>query len=124
MFHQYRAATFPDLAGGGLPHHAGPFARIPEAFDQRFDNGCASVLLGSLPPDGALERIHDSNAEIKTLDALCRPVRGNLVARHSPHLFSIGSEENREELLAELIAHPFVESLHVPDRKRLGVKIG
>ena len=117
---QHLAAALLDLARGRFPHHARALARVLEALDQRLDHRPAGFRR-ALGQQRLLQRLDHRDAEVEPLDALRRPVGGNLVARHAPHLLGVGLEEDREQLLAELVAHPFVEIAGVLDRERLGV---
>ncbi len=111
------------LAARGLPHHAGPAARVAEGLDQRLDRLAGP---GGRPPQAqrAPDAVHDGGEQVEALDALRRPIGRNLVARHAPHLLGVGLEEDGEELLAEIVADPGVEGLRCRDGPRLGPEIG
>ena len=122
--HQHPPAARHDLARRRLPHHAGALARILEALDQRLHHRSAGRIGTAARLQRARQRVHDGDAQIEALDALRRPVGGNLVARHAPHLFGVGLEEHAEQPLAELVAHPVVEALRLRDRRHLGPRVG
>src|SRR5437588_372693 len=97
---QHLSAALLDLARGGFPHHAGTAARILEAFDQCLDYRLAGFRLAR-GKQRLLQRSEHRHAEIESLDALRRPVGGDLVARHAPYFFGVGFEEDQEQFLAE-----------------------
>ena len=84
--------------------------------------GLAGALTAA--PQRALEPVDDGRGQIEALDALRRPIGGNLVARHAPHFLGVGLEENLEQPLAELVAHPFMESARRRDGKNFRVGVG
>ena len=86
----------------------GPLARVLEALDQALDGIAVGFGLAA-DVQRALEPVDDGGQQIEALDALRGPVGGNLVAGHAPHLLGVGLEEDLEQPLAELVAHPFVE---------------
>ncbi len=124
--HQDRPALRPGPGRGRLPHHAGALPRIAEVLDQGLDpalfaQGGGRPLLQS---ERALHPVDDRRAEAQPLDPLRGPVGGDLIAGHAPHLLGVGAEEDREQLLAELVAHPLVEGAGLPDRGGLGDRVG
>ncbi|EEF23573.1 conserved hypothetical protein [Ricinus communis] len=101
-----------------LPHHAGPQARVTERFQQCLRR---HAVVG--PPAQAERTFHAveyRGAQGQPLDALGRPIRGNLVARHAPHLFGIGLEKDREQAGAELVDDPVLEIPHRLPGKQSG----
>src|SRR6202041_2766096 len=101
---------------------------IAEGFDQRLDD--VAVILAIVPAglcgplvqaERTAQTIENGGAEAQALDALRRPIGGNLVATHAPDLFRIGLEEDREQPLAELVADPLVKRLGIFDRKSLRI---
>ncbi len=121
MAHQYGVAALDHLVARGLPHHAGATARIAEAFQQRL--GFHAVIGALVQPQRALEAIEHRLAEAEPLDALCGPIGGDFVAGHAPHLLGVGLEEDREELLAELVDRPVLEAASVLPGEQLPAQI-
>ena len=117
---EHLAAALLDLARSRLPHHAGTAARILEALDQTLDHRSVDLRL-ACGQQRFLQRVHHRDAEIETLDALRGPVGGNLVAGHAPHFLGVGFEEDREQLFAELVAHPFMKVRGGLDRQQLRI---
>ncbi len=122
--HQDLATALHDLARRRLPHHAGAFTRILEALDQCLHDRRAVLPRSTPRQQRALERVHHGHTEVEPFDALRGPIRRDFVARHAPHLLGVGLEEDREQLFAELVAHPLVEGLRLRHRSRLGVGVG
>src|SRR5262249_46228227 len=92
-----------------LPELPGPEAGIPELVDQRFDDRTAFLVtaLALEAGQGALDRL----AEVEALDALSCPVGGEFLSADAPDLLCVSLEEDREEAIAELVAHPIFQGL-------------
>jgi hypothetical protein len=93
-------------------------ARIAKGFDKRlwavFD---ANVLPTA---ERAAQPVENRCAEAQPFDALRRPIGGNFIAAHPPHLFGVGLEEDREQPLTELVAHPIVKGFGIFDGEGFG----
>src|SRR5262249_13855500 len=114
LVHAELAAHLDHLARGLLPQHPGAAARVAEALDEGLDAAVAALAI-----EAAQHAVPDRRAQAQALDALRRPVGGNVVARHAPALLGVGTKEDRIEPLAELVAHPFVERARSLDRPEL-----
>ena len=119
--HQHLIALVFDVALGGIPHHAGAEARIAEGLEQGFD--FLSVIGLLVEAERAFQAIGHRVPQAQALDPLRRPVRGHFVARHAPDLLGIGLEEDRIELVAELVDRPVLEAPHILVRKDLRLAI-
>src|SRR5579885_2558295 len=117
--HENAAAKLFDFDRRGLPHHAGAPARIAE----RFDESLSPFSAPGSKPKRALATVKDRFRKIEALDSLRRPIGRDLVAIHAPDFLGIGFEKDREEPLAEFIAHPLMECLRVLDGQRAGIGI-
>src|SRR5260370_26367334 len=93
-----------------LPTSCRALARILERLDQGLYDVVAGRIGFRLAPERALQRVHDRDAKIQSLDTLRRPVGRDVVARYAPHLLGVGLEEELEQALAEPIAHPIMEA--------------
>src|SRR5216684_4219284 len=94
-----------------FPHLARSESRIAELVDQGGDD--LAAILGSTAGN---ERAAQNEPEVEALDALSRPVCGQLLGADAPYLFCICLEEDAEEAPAELVAHPVSETLRILDR--------
>ena len=121
MAHQHAVAALDDAVARRLPHHARSLAGIAEAFQQRL--GRHAVVGRPVEPQRSPEPVEHRPAQAQPLDALRRPVRGHRVARHPPHLLGIGLEEDRIQLVAELVDHPVLEAPDVPARRDLRLEV-
>ena len=119
--HVQGSAHRADLGGRGFPHHSGSAARIAEALDEGLGGG-AVLLLAEL--QRAPHAVHHRAQQAQALDALRRPIGGDVIAAHAPHLLGVGLEEDGEEPLAELVAHPLMERLRRRDRPHAGPAVG
>ena len=107
------------LLGARLPEHPRPEPRVAEGANQRLDHpGLARFRLGL--PQG----VENRGLERQPLNALCGPVGGDFFAAHPPDFFRVGLEEDVEQPLAELIAHPVLERLRVLRREGLRPGVG
>src|ERR1039457_4516875 len=110
---KYLATQGTHLVCASFPHHSRSLLRIAEGVDQGLDHILA--LLGfSLWQQCVL----DCGCKRKSLDALRRPIGGNLFAAHAPHFFGIGLEEDPEKPFAKLVDHPILERLGIGSRTK------
>src|SRR5260370_40047632 len=93
------------------PCRARSGSRIAELVDQRCDD-----LAATLGSTAGNERAPHNEPEIEALDALSRPVCGQLLGADAPYLFCVRLEEDAEEAPAELVAHPVFEALRILHR--------
>src|SRR5216684_2285165 len=114
--HQHPAALGAHLLGTRFPHHPGTLARVAEGLDERLDD-----LAAQLAP--RQERAERGRREGQALDPLRRPVGGDLLAGHAPHLLGVGLEEDLEEPPAELGDHPILEAARRPVRCEAGARV-
>ena len=121
MPHQHLIALGFDMRLGSIPHHAGAEAGIAKGFEQGFD--FLAVIGFLVQAERAFQTVGHGIPEAQAFDPLGRPVRRHFVARHTPDLFGIGLEENRIELVAELVDRPVFKALHILVREdlRLGI---
>ncbi len=83
-----------------------------------------SVLTTSSPSFFGLIGAEDGGTEGEPLDPLRGPVRGDLGARHAPHLLGVGLEEDGVQALAELVGHPLLEVLRIRVGTHAGFAVG
>src|SRR5258708_31607835 len=95
----------------GLPHLARSESRIAKLVDQGGD--ALPATLGSAARN---EGASHNEPEGEALDALSRPVCGQLLGADAPHLFCVRLEEDAEKAKAELVAHPVFEALRILHR--------
>src|SRR5207244_12138520 len=76
-------------------------AGVAELVDQPGDDFASTSRPAARP-----QRRAENDPEVKALDPLRRPVRGELFRADAPHLFRVGLEEDAEEARTELIPHP------------------
>src|SRR5882672_12504301 len=88
-----------------LPHLARAIAWVAELVDQRRDD-LASIFRRSAWE----QRAANHQPEVQALDALRRPVGGQLLGADPPYLFRVGLEEDAEEPPPELVPHPVLEA--------------
>ena len=55
------------------------------------------------------QRMLEGRSQRESLDALHRPVGGDLAATHAPDLFGVGLEEDAEKPFTKLIDYPLLE---------------
>src|SRR5258708_3700907 len=91
-----------------LPHLARSEPWIAELVDQGGDD-LAATLGSTARNEGASH----NEPEVEALDALSRPVCGQLLGADAPHLFCVRLEEDAEKAKAELVAHPVFEALRI-----------
>jgi hypothetical protein len=101
----HRAAFFLHLVGDGLPHHAGAEPRIIEGIDERAQDARLVARSMSMRRPG----VFHGGQKRQTLDALRRPLRRDLAARHAPDLLGVRLEEGPIQALAEAIFDPLLE---------------
>ncbi len=94
-----------------LPHLPGSKSRIAKFVDQRGDD--LAAIPGSAARD---EGAAQNEPEVEALDALSRPVGGELLGADAPYLFCVRLEEDAEEAPSKLVAHPVLEALRILDR--------
>src|SRR5260370_34139248 len=94
-----------------LPHLARSESRIAKLVDQGGDD-----LAATLGSTAGNERAPQNKPEIEALDALSRPVCGQLLGADAPYLFCVRLEEDAEKAKAELVAHPVFEALRILHR--------
>src|SRR5258708_2696491 len=94
-----------------LPHLARSESRIAKLVDQGGDD--LPATLGSAARN---EGASHNEPEVEALDALSRPVCGQLLGADAPHLFCVRLEEDAEKAKAELVAHPVFEALRILHR--------
>src|SRR2546428_2390549 len=104
--------------GHALPHLTGTEAWIPEAVDQR-GHQAASIGRAAVRQEGALQ----DEPHVEALDALRRPVCGQLLGADAPHLLRVGLEEDVVEAPAELVPHPVLEASRIPNRLDAGPRV-
>src|SRR5579864_2997084 len=122
MIHQHPVALAGNEVACRFPHHSGTTPWISEGFKERL--GPHSVIGLLVETERALEAIEYRASKAEALDALRRPICRNFVAGHAPHLFGVGLEEDREELLAELVDGPVLERFHVLAGRKTRLGIG
>src|SRR5258708_39197249 len=101
-----------------FPHLARSESRITELVDQSGHDLAAT--LGSTAGD---ERAAQNEPEVEALDALGRPVRGELLGADAPYLFRVRLEEDAEEAPAELVPHRVFEALRILDRLQARARV-
>src|SRR5207302_6806058 len=69
------------------------------------------------------QRAADHDPEVEALDPLGGPVGGQLTRADTPDLFRVGLEEDAEQPPAELVAHPVLQRLRIPDWRRAGTRV-
>ena len=121
MAHQYRVAFGDDEIACGIPHHSRPKPGIAECFEQGL--GFHPIIGCLVKAKRTLQPVDHRAAEAQSLDALCCPVCRHFVAGHTPDLFGIGFEEDREKFVAKLVDCPILETadIFVWKRLRLGI---
>ena len=75
-------------------------------FPCRRSASCSDQRTASTRPSTAAPRL-------KALDTLRRPVGRHFVARHAPHLFCVGFEKDRKQLVAKLVDRPVLKTAHI-----------
>src|SRR5258708_4029199 len=109
---QNRRSLFAADVRHARPHLARSESRIAELVDQSGDD-----LAATLGSTAGNERAPHNEPEIEALDALSRPVCGQLLGADAPYLFCVRLEEDAEAAPADLVPHPAFEalrSLHRP----------
>src|SRR4029077_18567096 len=94
--------------GDPLPHLPRAQARIAKPVDQGRDDVAAAAR-----PPARQQRGPQHDPQVKTLDALRRPVRGQLPGADAPYLFRVRLEEDAEQAPAELVADPVLQGARV-----------
>ncbi len=90
-----------------LPHLSGSELRIKKAlYEARLGRFLCRV--GSAP-EGFEQRVTQRLADREAFDSLRAPFRGDLRARHSPHLLRVVLEKGPVELVAEAIDEEILE---------------
>src|SRR5262249_8544124 len=79
-------------------------ARVVELVDQRRDD---RAVLGMA---AVQEGVAQGFAQRQVLDALCRPVHGDLGARNAPDLLGVGLEEDLVQPVPKAVRHPLLEA--------------
>ena len=121
MTHQHRVAVRHDKVARRVPHHSRSKARIAECFQQCL--GFHAVIGFFVQTERPLEPVKDGGTEAQAFDALRCPVGGHFVARHAPHLFGVGFEEDRKQLVTKLVYRPILKAADIFVRKGLGLHI-